>query len=212
MKPSTKHRIDLFVAEYVKNGQNATKAALTIGMSPKTAYSQGHTLLKRAETQAALAAFIRRKEYDAEQCLGELDKAYEVAERKQNPIAMTGASLAKAKVAGLLIERFADVTDRTGLRDRAESTLSALGVSSTGIAEIVPHNATSGDCGQESGPDCGSSASKRAGSIHNAHYRALESSSDSLAHGRAGSGMGQSQAENDPPQTAKGVEATPAAE
>lgn len=44
-----------FVAEYLANGLNATKAAESSGYSKKTAYSQGQRLLKDVEVQAAIA-------------------------------------------------------------------------------------------------------------------------------------------------------------
>lgn len=42
-----------FISEYTKDF-NATQAAIRAGYSPKTAYSQGQRLLKKAETQNAM--------------------------------------------------------------------------------------------------------------------------------------------------------------
>lgn len=44
----------LFITEYIKNGNNATNAAIAAGYSEKTAYSQGSRLLKSVEIQQYL--------------------------------------------------------------------------------------------------------------------------------------------------------------
>lgn len=44
----------LFVTEYIKNGNNATHAAIAAGYSEKTAASQGSRLLKSVEVQQYL--------------------------------------------------------------------------------------------------------------------------------------------------------------
>lgn len=44
----------IFVTEYIKNGGNATQAAIAAGYSEKTAYSQGSRLLKDVEIQQYL--------------------------------------------------------------------------------------------------------------------------------------------------------------
>ncbi|MBR0359802.1 MAG: terminase small subunit [Clostridia bacterium] len=46
----------LFAIEYYKNGCNATKAAESVGYSPKTARQHGHTLLKDKVVKAELKA------------------------------------------------------------------------------------------------------------------------------------------------------------
>lgn len=48
-----------FCDEYLKD-YNATQAATRAGYSPKTAYSQGHDLLKKPEVQSYLAARAER--------------------------------------------------------------------------------------------------------------------------------------------------------
>jgi phage terminase small subunit len=48
-----------FLAEYLQS-RNATKAAIKAGYSPKTAYSQGHDLLKKPEIAAAVSASIAK--------------------------------------------------------------------------------------------------------------------------------------------------------
>ena len=47
----------MFVVEYLQNGGNATRAAVSAGYSPKTAYSQGHDLLKKPE----IAKILRQR-------------------------------------------------------------------------------------------------------------------------------------------------------
>lgn len=49
-----KPRMMVFVTEYIRNGGNATQAALAAGYSEKTAYSQGSRLLKSVEVQQYL--------------------------------------------------------------------------------------------------------------------------------------------------------------
>jgi hypothetical protein len=44
----------IFVSEYIKNGNNATQAAIAAGYSEKTAYSSGSRLLKSVEVQQYL--------------------------------------------------------------------------------------------------------------------------------------------------------------
>lgn len=45
----------LFVEAYLRNGGNATQAAISAGYSEKTAYAQGSRLLSHAEVSAAVA-------------------------------------------------------------------------------------------------------------------------------------------------------------
>jgi hypothetical protein len=52
-----------FIEAYIANGFNATQAAITAGLSPKTAYSSGHRMLKSVETKSAIA--VRLKQSDA---------------------------------------------------------------------------------------------------------------------------------------------------
>ena len=47
-------QIMIFVTEYIKNGNNATHAAIAAGYSEKTAASQGSRLLKSVEVQQYL--------------------------------------------------------------------------------------------------------------------------------------------------------------
>ncbi|MCH8506461.1 MAG: terminase small subunit [Ectothiorhodospiraceae bacterium] len=53
-KDSAARKRARFIDAYIANGGNATDAAKTAGYSEKTAYAQGHRLLKHAEVQRAL--------------------------------------------------------------------------------------------------------------------------------------------------------------
>ena len=53
-KAETKKRKALFVQEMIKNGGNATQAAIVAGYSPKTASSKGEQLLREVEIKAAV--------------------------------------------------------------------------------------------------------------------------------------------------------------
>lgn len=50
-KMSVTQRRKLFAEAYMANGQNATQAAITAGLSAKTAYSTGPRMLENAEVQ-----------------------------------------------------------------------------------------------------------------------------------------------------------------
>lgn len=51
MKRKLTHKAAAFCREYVKNGYNATRAAIVAGYSKKTAGSIGHEILKKPEIQ-----------------------------------------------------------------------------------------------------------------------------------------------------------------
>jgi len=51
---SASERRKLFADAYIANGGNATQAAITIGLSAKTAYSTGQRMMKHAETSALI--------------------------------------------------------------------------------------------------------------------------------------------------------------
>lgn len=74
-----------FVAEYLID-LNATKAAERAGYSPKTAYSQGHDLLKKPEIASAIQAGMDKRanklEISAERVLQEIAKMAFVDARK----------------------------------------------------------------------------------------------------------------------------------
>ena len=51
-----------FADEYVKNGGNATQAAISAGYSAKTAYSQGQRLLKKVDVADYIGSQMERIE------------------------------------------------------------------------------------------------------------------------------------------------------
>lgn len=59
-KPSFTHKQTLFIAYYVANGGNATKAALDAGYSPDTAHTTGWENLQKPEIKAAIADEVER--------------------------------------------------------------------------------------------------------------------------------------------------------
>lgn len=54
-KADKDHKIKVFVATYLSNGENATKAALAAGYSAKSAHVFGCNLLKNVKVQALIA-------------------------------------------------------------------------------------------------------------------------------------------------------------
>lgn len=62
-----------FVIEYCRDF-NATKAAKRAGYSDKTAYSQGHELLKKPEIQAAIEKHLAKHNVTANRVVAELQK------------------------------------------------------------------------------------------------------------------------------------------
>lgn len=66
----------VFVREYLKNGMNATSAAISAGYSEKTAASQGARLLKHVEIQPLIAqkaeAVLNKLDYGIERTLNEV--------------------------------------------------------------------------------------------------------------------------------------------
>ena len=94
--------------------------------------------LKQPGPQAELRRIA--KTFDPEQIrdevMGTLDRAEVIAEGKQRADWMATTALGKAKVAGILIDKVQDVTDRANVRDmqrEADKVLSSLAVSDKGI-------------------------------------------------------------------------------
>lgn len=72
-------QIMIFVTEYLKNGNNATQAAISAGYSEKTAYSQGSRLLKSVEVQQYLNKTEQNLNRDLRQIFAEdAVEAYQV--------------------------------------------------------------------------------------------------------------------------------------
>jgi phage terminase small subunit len=98
----------IFVTEYLKNGNNATQAAIAAGYSEKTAYSQGSRLLKSVEVQQYLNKTEQNLNRDLRQIFAEdAVEAYKVLkEIMLKPDAMDKDRIAAAK----------DILDRGGYK------------------------------------------------------------------------------------------------
>lgn len=98
----------IFVTEYLKNGNNATQAAISAGYSEKTAYSQGSRLLKSVEVQQYLNKTEQNLNRDLRQIFAEdAVEAYKVLkEIMLKPDAMDKDRIAAAK----------DILDRGGYK------------------------------------------------------------------------------------------------
>lgn len=71
-----------FITEYPKD-MNATQAAIRAGYSPKTAYSQGQRLLKKAEIKKAIEDLVRSIRRDNIADIEEVLEFYSLAVRGQ---------------------------------------------------------------------------------------------------------------------------------
>ena len=98
-----------FVLEYIKNGGNATQAAIKAGYSEKTARSQGQRLLTKADIQKELEKErqkIRKDyEYSMAEMMAELNDVQEKADRESNRAAQLKAIELKGKAAGLFVDK-----------------------------------------------------------------------------------------------------------
>jgi len=97
-----------FVTEYLKD-QNATQAAARAGYSKATANQQGSRLLANVGVAAAIAAgqsrLAKKAAITVESLAEELEQARGMALRERQPSAAVAATMGKAKLAGLLVER-----------------------------------------------------------------------------------------------------------
>jgi phage terminase small subunit len=101
-------QIMIFVTEYIKNGNNATHAAIAAGYSEKTASSQGSRLLKSVEVQQFLNTTQQNLNRDLRTMFTEdAVKAYRVlTEIMEDPLAMHKDRLVAAR----------DLLDRAGYK------------------------------------------------------------------------------------------------
>ena len=105
-------RYDRFVSEMLVDG-NVTRSAKAAGYSEKTAYSQGHRLLKNVEIANAIKSgqkdIAKRNELTIDDIIKELEEARTAAltaERPQSSAAVA-ATMGKAKVLGMLVDKSA---------------------------------------------------------------------------------------------------------
>ncbi len=103
-------RYDRFVSEMLVDG-NVTRSAKAAGYSEKTAYSQGHRLLKNVEIANAIKAgqkdIAKRNELTIDDIIKELEEARTAALTAESPqsSAAVAATMGKAKVLGMLVDK-----------------------------------------------------------------------------------------------------------
>lgn len=107
---SKQQRYDRFVSEMLVDG-NVTRSAKAAGYSEKTAYSQGHRLLKNVEIANAIKAgqkdIAKRNELTIDDIIRELEEARTAALTAESPqsSAAVAATMGKAKVLGMLVDK-----------------------------------------------------------------------------------------------------------
>ena len=101
-------RYDRFVSEMLVDG-NVTRSAKAAGYSEKTAYSQGHRLLKNVEIANAIKAgqkdIAKRNGLTIDDILDELEEARKIAQAEGKGAPMVAASMGKAKLLGLIVDK-----------------------------------------------------------------------------------------------------------
>lgn len=103
-------RYDRFVSEMLVDG-NVTRSAKAAGYSEKTAYSQGHRLLKNVEIANAIKEgrkdIARRNELTIDDIIRELEEARTAALTAESPqsSAAVAATMGKAKILGLIVDK-----------------------------------------------------------------------------------------------------------
>ena len=97
-----------FVAEYLVD-LNATQAAIRAGYSQKTARSVGSENLTKPDIAAAIAKaqakIAKKAEVSLETLLAELEEARAVAIAEKQASAAVSATMGKAKLTGLIVEK-----------------------------------------------------------------------------------------------------------
>lgn len=125
-------QIMLFITEYLKNGNNATHAAIAAGYSEKTASSQGSRLLKSVEVQQYLNKTEQNLNRDLRMMFVEdAVKAYRVLlEIMEKPDAMDKDRLVAAR----------DLLDRAGYKpvDQIKADVDGSFTLNIGIPDVAP--------------------------------------------------------------------------
>lgn len=107
-KPGLTPKQSRFIEEYLVDC-NGTQAAIRAGYSPRTACDTAHKMLKTAPIAEAVAvkreALARKVEITAESIARELEEARLIAIREKQGAAAVSASMGKAKLMGLIVER-----------------------------------------------------------------------------------------------------------
>ena len=113
----------LFVAEYLRNGNNGTQAAIAAGFSPRNARTHAADLLKMATVAAAVdaarKAITEKIPYNAETAMAELADAMVFAKKTDNATALARCVELRSKLMGLMVDR-QDVRQIGGFQIRIE--------------------------------------------------------------------------------------------
>jgi phage terminase small subunit len=140
-----------FVLEYVKD-LNATQAAIRAGYAKASAEVQGCRLLRNAQIRAAVAKaqdrIAEKAGVTVDSIVGELEEARALALQERQASAAVAASLGKAKLSGLIVERHKHTGaigtyDLTKLTDHELDRLEAI---------LGPLAIAGADSGRESTP------------------------------------------------------------
>lgn len=120
MMAELRPQIMLFITEYLKNGNNATHAAIAAGYSEKTASSQGSRLLKSVDVQQYLNKTEQNLNKDLRlMFIEDAVKAYDVLkEVMNNPTALDKDRLVAAR----------DLLDRAGYKPVDKIVADVVGV------------------------------------------------------------------------------------
>jgi phage terminase small subunit len=96
---------EAFVYHYCSNGGNGTQAAISAGYSEKTAQEIASQNLSKVMIKEELDKFRSNRAKEAEitvqDLIKELEESRALADRIEQPSAMTGATMGKAKLLGL---------------------------------------------------------------------------------------------------------------
>lgn len=97
-----------FKDEYLIDN-NATQAAIRAGYSKKTAKSQGQRLLTNVDVAAAIKVgqkdIAKRNGLTIDDILDELEEARKIAQAEGKGAPMVAASMGKAKLLGLIVDK-----------------------------------------------------------------------------------------------------------
>jgi hypothetical protein len=108
----TRVRCESFVQEYLANGKNGQNAYMAVfpTCNKITARSAASKLLRRADVKQRIAEFQKkgaeRTEITLERLIEEADEIQREAMASKSYAAAVAALIAKAKLAGFLVERF----------------------------------------------------------------------------------------------------------
>lgn len=101
-------KMQLFASEFLIDG-NATEAAIRAGYSSKRAAQQGYRLMQDERVLTAIkagqAAIAKRNELTIDDILEELEEARKIAKEEGKGAPMVAASMGKAKLLGLIVDK-----------------------------------------------------------------------------------------------------------